>query len=229
MSTTAALLLFAAVTAYAVFGGADFGAGFWDLVAGGTKRGPASAPGDRPLDRAGVGGQPRLAHLLLRAALDLLPRGVRVHLVDLVRAVGDRGARHRDPGGELRVPQGRLAHPRPADLRRGVRPLVGAGALLPGQCPRLDRVRARADRRGLRRPVGQLAEPDLGDLRHPGGLCGGIPRRGLPRLGRGPALGRHTWSSTSGVVPSSPPSSPGRPPPWASWCCTATPSISSTG
>ena len=39
MSTTAALLLFAAVTAYAVFGGADFGAGFWDLVAGGTKRG----------------------------------------------------------------------------------------------------------------------------------------------------------------------------------------------
>jgi cytochrome d ubiquinol oxidase subunit II len=39
MSTTAALLLFAAVTAYAVLGGADFGAGFWDLVAGGTKRG----------------------------------------------------------------------------------------------------------------------------------------------------------------------------------------------
>jgi cytochrome bd ubiquinol oxidase subunit II len=39
MATTAALILFAAITAYAVFGGADFGAGFWDLVAGGTKRG----------------------------------------------------------------------------------------------------------------------------------------------------------------------------------------------
>jgi cytochrome d ubiquinol oxidase subunit II len=39
MATTAALILFAAVTLYAVFGGADFGAGFWDLVAGGTKRG----------------------------------------------------------------------------------------------------------------------------------------------------------------------------------------------
>ena len=39
MSTTAAVLLFAALTVYAVFGGADFGAGFWDLVAGGTKRG----------------------------------------------------------------------------------------------------------------------------------------------------------------------------------------------
>jgi cytochrome d ubiquinol oxidase subunit II len=42
MSTTAAVILFAAITMYAIFGGADFGAGFWDLVAGGTKR------GDRP-------------------------------------------------------------------------------------------------------------------------------------------------------------------------------------
>ena len=39
MATTAAVILFAAITFYAVFGGADFGAGFWDLVAGGTKRG----------------------------------------------------------------------------------------------------------------------------------------------------------------------------------------------
>jgi cytochrome d ubiquinol oxidase subunit II len=34
-----ALVLFAAVTTYAVFGGADFGAGFWDLVAGGAETG----------------------------------------------------------------------------------------------------------------------------------------------------------------------------------------------
>ncbi len=39
MADTVAVLLFAAVTAYAVFGGADFGAGFWDLVAGGAVRG----------------------------------------------------------------------------------------------------------------------------------------------------------------------------------------------
>src|SRR4051794_2596124 len=39
MSTIAAVILFAAITAYAVFGGADFGAGFWDLVAGGAARG----------------------------------------------------------------------------------------------------------------------------------------------------------------------------------------------
>ncbi|HEY2879757.1 cytochrome d ubiquinol oxidase subunit II [Nocardioides sp.] len=42
MSTAAAVILFAAITVYAVFGGADFGAGFWDLTAGGAK------PGERP-------------------------------------------------------------------------------------------------------------------------------------------------------------------------------------
>jgi cytochrome d ubiquinol oxidase subunit II len=39
MSTAAALVLFFALTTYAVFAGADFGAGFWDLTAGGTRRG----------------------------------------------------------------------------------------------------------------------------------------------------------------------------------------------
>jgi len=39
MADAAAVVLFLAVTAYAVFGGADFGGGFWDLVAGGASRG----------------------------------------------------------------------------------------------------------------------------------------------------------------------------------------------
>jgi cytochrome d ubiquinol oxidase subunit II len=39
VSTAVAVILFVAVIAYAVFGGADFGAGFWDLVAGGADRG----------------------------------------------------------------------------------------------------------------------------------------------------------------------------------------------
>jgi cytochrome d ubiquinol oxidase subunit II len=39
MSTFAAVVLFTGVVAYAVFGGADFGAGFWDLTAGGAERG----------------------------------------------------------------------------------------------------------------------------------------------------------------------------------------------
>lgn len=39
MDDAVAVVLFVAVTAYAVLGGADFGAGFWDLVAGGAERG----------------------------------------------------------------------------------------------------------------------------------------------------------------------------------------------
>ncbi|MGV1007517.1 MAG: cytochrome d ubiquinol oxidase subunit II [Dermatophilaceae bacterium] len=39
MSTLVAAVLLVAVAAYAVFGGADFGAGFWDLTAGGAQRG----------------------------------------------------------------------------------------------------------------------------------------------------------------------------------------------
>jgi cytochrome bd ubiquinol oxidase subunit II len=39
VSTAVAIVLLLAVVAYAVFGGADFGAGFWDLTAGGPERG----------------------------------------------------------------------------------------------------------------------------------------------------------------------------------------------
>jgi cytochrome d ubiquinol oxidase subunit II len=39
MTTIVAATLLSAVTAYAVLAGADFGAGFWDLVAGGDERG----------------------------------------------------------------------------------------------------------------------------------------------------------------------------------------------
>ncbi|MGW4485268.1 cytochrome d ubiquinol oxidase subunit II [Amycolatopsis sp. NPDC004368] len=41
MSTAVAAVLLLALATYAVFGGADFGAGFWDLIAGGPERGAA--------------------------------------------------------------------------------------------------------------------------------------------------------------------------------------------
>lgn len=44
MSSAVAVVLFIGITAYAVFGGADFGAGIWDLLAGGAAR------GERPRD-----------------------------------------------------------------------------------------------------------------------------------------------------------------------------------
>jgi cytochrome d ubiquinol oxidase subunit II len=39
VSTVAAIILFIAIVGYSIFGGADFGAGFWDLTAGGAQRG----------------------------------------------------------------------------------------------------------------------------------------------------------------------------------------------
>jgi len=39
LANTLAAVMWIGVTAYALFGGADFGAGFWDLVAGGARRG----------------------------------------------------------------------------------------------------------------------------------------------------------------------------------------------
>jgi cytochrome d ubiquinol oxidase subunit II len=41
VSTVVAAVLFTGVLLYALFGGADFGAGFWDLTAGGVERGRA--------------------------------------------------------------------------------------------------------------------------------------------------------------------------------------------
>src|SRR6478735_8827507 len=41
MTTLIAVVLLLALTAYAVLGGADFGAGLWDLAAGGPDRGAA--------------------------------------------------------------------------------------------------------------------------------------------------------------------------------------------
>ena len=84
-----AVVLFFGVTAYALFGGADFGAGFWDLIAGGAGPRRAAARADRPLDRPGLGGQPRLADLLPRRAVDRVLRGARVDHAHAVRAAHD--------------------------------------------------------------------------------------------------------------------------------------------
>ena len=69
----------------------------------------SSASGDRPFDRSGVGGEPRVVDLRLRRALDELSRGVRVDHPDPVRPVDDRRVRHRAARRELRVPQGGAA------------------------------------------------------------------------------------------------------------------------
>ncbi len=185
-----AVVLFFGVTAYAIFGGADFGAGFWDLVAGGAKRGRTAARARRPLDRPGVGGQPRLADLLPRRALDRVRRDLRVDHADAVRPAHARRARHRPARLELRVPQGGVPHPGPPELRRRVRAVVRARPVLHGRGRRGDRLRPGARGRRRRRPGGQLDQPVVDPRRGPRGRRGRVPRGGLPHLGRAPDRGR---------------------------------------
>ena len=99
MSDLVAVVLLLGLTAYAVFGGADFGAGFWDLTAGSPERGAAAARADRALDRTGLGGQPRLADLRLRGHLDGVLGGLRLDHADPLRPAHPRRARHRPARG----------------------------------------------------------------------------------------------------------------------------------
>ena len=47
-----AAILWLGVTFYAVFGGADFGGGMWDLLAGHARKRPPIAPGPRSTTRS---------------------------------------------------------------------------------------------------------------------------------------------------------------------------------
>ena len=64
------------LNAYVLIGGADFGGGVWDLLASGPRR-DAPARAHRARHRPDLGGEPRLADPRHRAALHLLPAGVR--------------------------------------------------------------------------------------------------------------------------------------------------------
>ena len=108
-ATAVAVVLWIGATMYAVFGGADFGAGLWSLLAGKRRPSPPAARADRLGDRAGLGGQPRLADLRARRALDRLPLRVRGDLLD---ACSSRSASPRsgsccaDPGSRSSTPRG---------------------------------------------------------------------------------------------------------------------------
>ena len=135
-----------------MFGGADFGAGFWDLVAGGAER------GERPrevIDHS-IGPVWEANHVWLIFCFVVLwtgvLRGLRVDHPDAVRPADARRVRHRAARLELRLPQDGVPHPRPAQLRRRLRPLVGARAVL-----------HRRDRRRRSPPAGCPAGGRAGD------------------------------------------------------------------
>ena len=49
------VILFVVIAAYALFGGADFGGGIWDLLAGGAERGAAPPGAHRRVHHPGLG------------------------------------------------------------------------------------------------------------------------------------------------------------------------------
>ena len=98
MSTVVALILWFAVACYAVFGGADYGAGFWDLTAGGARRGaPARALIDHAMAPVWEANNVWLIFALVVLWTAFPPR-IRGDHVDALRAAGpgrgrDRAAR----------------------------------------------------------------------------------------------------------------------------------------
>jgi hypothetical protein len=156
-------ILIVALAAYAVLGGADFGAGFWDLTAG---------------------GQPRLADRRARGAVDVLPARLRAADGDAVRA-----ALPRRRGDHL--PRRRLCAARRGCLdlggtaaRRGLRALLGADAVLSRLRRRGGRLRAGTGPGRRKRSLLELARRDRaldrGACSRDRRLSGGrLPRGGL--------------------------------------------------
>ena len=187
----------------------------------------AAAGGDRPLDRPGVGGEPRVADLLLRRAVDVLPRGLRVDHPHAVRPAHHRRLRHRAAGRELRVPQGGAPHPRPPELRR--------------RCSRSRRCSCPYCMGAVAGAIASGRVPAGGEAGDPW-TAGSTPRRSWAACWRCPSSrtsppstwcgtpgGSTTrWSSTSGAVPSAPRSWPASSRSSGSSCSRPTPSTCST-
>ena len=159
MSTAVAVVLFVAVTAYAVFGGADFGAGFWDLVAGGTAR------GERPravIDHS-IGPVWEANHVWLIFCFVVLWTGfpeayasiTLTLFVPLTLAAFGIVLRGSSFAFRKAVFRTRDA----AQLRRRVRPLVGARPVLHGRGRRRHRLRSGARRRSGRRSLDSWVNP----------------------------------------------------------------------
>ena len=181
-----AVILVVGVTMYAVFGGADFGAGFWSLLAGGGER------GKRPralIDWAigpGVGGEPRVADLRARRLLDRLPVRLRGRLLDAVHPAEPGCVRDRPARSRLRVPAHRAPRTRPSPFHDRVRRVVGADPVLPGNRRRRGCGRPRAGRQCDRRQGEQLGQPALVRDRRPLRGHRRVPGERVPRQRRAP-------------------------------------------
>ena len=113
MSTADAVagVLWIGATLYAGVRRGGLGGGVWSLLAGTRRARGARARSDRPGDRAGLGTEPRLAHLRPGSAVDGVLGRLLVDHVDPVHPTQPRGARDRPPGLRVRLPQARPPAP----------------------------------------------------------------------------------------------------------------------
>ena len=196
MSTVDAVaaVLWVGVTAYAVLGGADFGAGFWSLFAGRGERGRRS----RELVDWAIGPVWEANHVWLIFVLVVLWTAfssafaaifstlfIPLSLAALGIVLRGAGFAFHKTAGGLR---GRAARHAP------VRPLVALDAVLHGHRGRSGGRWAGARRQRRRRSGDQLAQPALGHRRRAVRRDLRLPRRRVPRE-RGTSGGRRPTSS----------------------------------
>ena len=169
MSTADAVaaVLWVGVTLYAVFGGADFGAGFWTLVARGGERGNRA----RALIAWAIGPVWESNHVWLIFVLVVLWTGFPEAFASIMStlfiplSLAALGIVLRGAGFAFQGVAARERGPAPRHL--GVRALVGDDALLHGHRGRRRRLRARSDRQREGRSGHELGESRLPSDRRP--------------------------------------------------------------
>ena len=223
------VIVLAGLAAYAVLAGADFGAGLWDLTAGGAERGGRV----RGMVQRSMSPVWEANHVWLILVIVVLWTAFPTAFGSIFSTLyiplfgGDhrdhlpgRGVRPARPGGHDR---------RGARPGRHVRAGLAAGALLPGHGAGRDRLGPGAGGQRRRRRVELVAEPDVADRRRAGRADRRLPGRRVH--GRGLRTGGRARHGSG-------PSAPGRwaPACWpASWpsarcpCCPPTRPTSTTG
>ena len=190
---------------------------------------PARARADRLGDRPGLGGQPRLADLRPRRAVDGVLGRVRVDLLDAVhpaqpgRARASCCAARASPS---RRPRGGSSGRGLAE--RALRALVAADAVLHGHGRRRRRGREGARRQRRRRSRHQLAQPALAADRRAVRRHLGLPRGRVPRQRRPPRRRARPRALLHHPRARRPPSSRARSPSPASSRCAPTRASSTT-
>ncbi len=166
LADACAAVMFVGIALYALLAGADFGAGFWDLAAGGDERGARTSGPDRGVTRPGLGGESRLAVFVLVMLWTAFPVRVRADHVDAVRATHPRRGRHHLARLGLRIPQVFRDPSTPSVVRRDVRVVVSADTLHAGCGRGWDRVG--------RVPVGDYSGGALSSWLNPTSMLGGV-------------------------------------------------------